>query len=256
MKACDSHEALTEPVSRQHRPTLTSTGLARVGLQNGTLAPQVDVITYFAGDLWRLSCQLSSLVLWPPGSLCRVAVACGPKDFRAHSMVDWFSRREDWPETVGLVCWVLPQEMLNSPAIFRNASCVATLGEAVWLTSPSYSFGEGCLDSIALSSPLPDTVCHPDRVFRTKPSENHAENFQRGLVPLGDFKKTPFFNGFALDGLQIVLGRAARSMGYLPDTEFQKPSRDWRSDSGAVEYVRAVSCGVSQGLSIPNVLEI
>ena len=194
--------------------------------------PDVHVVVHcYAAELPQfaafLRCQLSSLVLYPPGVDYLIEVRFNPDDRATLDVVNFFA--VELGTRIGLSP-MQPPERLFRRAIGRNEAALSSHADLVWFSDCDYLFGPGCLDRMWQSWNDLDrfaSMLFPEQILTMSSHQDGdllaSQELNRVVgIPFSLFVPQRVKKAFG--GLQIVPGSLARKHGYLDGhRRYQKP---------------------------------
>jgi hypothetical protein len=172
--------------------------------------------------------QLSSLLLNPPTRVkVTASIVVANDDDPVWEVFAWFHRQPQHPHVELRPRAALREDVLMRP-IMRNEWAKYSAADVVWFTDCDYTWGPGCLDSLA-DLPLEQRAIFYPR--STLFNHDHATGDRYlaaagdGLYSIDPADFTPKAERKAIGGIQIVPGWVARELGYVPHIKrYQQPA--------------------------------
>jgi hypothetical protein len=160
-----------------------------------------------------------------------MTVFYSPSDVQTFRVLEFFGKQTI--KNVAWNWWPLPEKKLFHRAIGRNLAAITTHADWIWFCDCDYTFGEGCLDSLALRLPGPGTdLAYVEYVLRNS-LDDSVRLIQESARHIGIVNIDPAtfvakrFNR-AVGGLQIVRGDVARQVGYCKEqSTLLRPASNW-----------------------------
>ena len=203
-----------------------------------------------------LNYQLSSFVLYPPKSSCKLTVFACAKDKPTVELLEYFADLPEWPATVELYPWWLKHRQIKRRAIGRNLAALGTDARIVWFADCDMLFGHGCIDTLVDTYPPTESLCFP-KIAMKSTYEDGAAYVEAAAEPkvldVDWGKLVPTKQNRAIGGVQIVQGDTARRRGYLPEHKrYQTGATKWKRTYEDAVYRRYLAAGPGHPLQLPN----